>query len=552
MKNRKNHKGVFVLFSGILSVGMFAVYAVTLVFGQEIISQDKVASVDNSLVPSCGVAAGGSFTEKPETNLCLNGYVQDMKLETSLWRWKCVSETSSLNATSISCSAAYVPRSAAIDGECGTANGAYFFSAPSENLCVSGERTSFISNVDGSWTWSCRGLNEGLTANCMAKKKIEENQSYIMPDFLNEITGNLKGKIIAPQNYAVITDKKLIIEVAVENASLVEFYIKRTGLSQEIYLGKGFNVDNQTWRLEKDISNTIPNGSYSLIARISNQNGSIESDVVYFKINLLGTENSSEGSGDTYNKIAAETAVNAGREDVGNYEESQLAKDSDQDNLSDEEESRIGTDPFKPDTDNDGYLDGDEIKTGYDPLKFSSGNGSDKIIFQNPKEKGVMDEKYKVDSVELLESSENRAQSGSDAEKLLRLMGRAIPNAFVTLYVYSNDPIVVIIKTDANGNWLYDLDKDLEDGDHEAYIAITDNTGKITAKSEPLYFVKTAEAANVISNAQADERMKIISSESPIENSRGNFIAIAIAIAVVFVSVALALIGMVTYKHREQ
>ena len=48
---------------------------------------------------------------------------------------------------------------------------------------------------------------------------------------------------------------------------------------------------------------------------------------------------------------------------------SPVGKDSDNDGLTDTEESIYKTDPLNPDTDNDGYSDGVEIKSGYDPLK---------------------------------------------------------------------------------------------------------------------------------------------------------------------------------------
>jgi YD repeat-containing protein len=48
------------------------------------------------------------------------------------------------------------------------------------------------------------------------------------------------------------------------------------------------------------------------------------------------------------------------------------AIDSDGDGLTDEEERRIGTDPFNPDTDGDGYPDGLEVALGSNPLDASS------------------------------------------------------------------------------------------------------------------------------------------------------------------------------------
>jgi hypothetical protein len=56
---------------------------------------------------------------------------------------------------------------------------------------------------------------------------------------------------------------------------------------------------------------------------------------------------------------------------------------------------------------------------------------------------------------------------------------------------------MVMVKTDEKGNWSYELDKELPDGNHEVYVAITDNAGKIFAKSKPLPFIKSASAVTV-------------------------------------------------------
>jgi hypothetical protein len=77
---------------------------------------------------------------------------------------------------------------------------------------------------------------------------------------------------------------------------------------------------------------------------------------------------------------------------------------------------------------------------------------------------------------------------------LLEIRGKATPNSFVILYIYSK-PIVVVVKTDAGGNWTYLLDKPLANGQHEVYVASTNTTGKIVSKSEPFtFFIKEAQA----------------------------------------------------------
>ena len=184
------------------------------------------------------------------------------------------------------------------------------------------------------------------------------------------------------------------------------------------------------------------------------------------------------------------------------------------------------------------------IKNGFDPLKASQGKGtkSDKIMFQSPKDKGAVDASYKVDSVVALSSG--NPDVSSQPQKI-KLRGKGLPNSFVTIYIYSNDPIIVTMKTNANGDWEYVLDKNLEDGNHEAYVAVTDNTGKITAKSEPLFFVKTAQAIEM--TAPEETAGKVIpQNQSPMERSQNNFWVVSLIIIVFCVGVAILVIAVIS------
>jgi hypothetical protein len=93
---------------------------------------------------------------------------------------------------------------------------------------------------------------------------------------------------------------------------------------------------------------------------------------------------------------------------------------------------------------------------------------------------------------------ENRVDTTGtfDPKKWNVLSGHAAPNTTVLLYVYSYVPMVLTTTTDENGNYTYDLADNVVDGEHTAYVAVTDDTGKIMKKSEPLaLFVKGAIAA---------------------------------------------------------
>ncbi len=64
----------------------------------------------------------------------------------------------------------------------------------------------------------------------------------------------------------------------------------------------------------------------------------------------------------------------------------------------------------------------------------------------------------------------------------LTLSGKATPNTIVSIYIYS-DPIVVTTKTDENGDWVYEMQKPLEEGKHVAYALV---------KSEKSGFIRSS------------------------------------------------------------
>lgn len=213
--------------------------------------------------------------------------------------------------------------------------------------------------------------------------------------------------------------------------------------------------------------------------------------------------------------------------------------DPDNDGLDNNEEYRFGTDPKDPDSDHDGRVDAGEIQDGRNPLAAPTEWESDKMTFENPKDSGeTKKEIYQVVNVEMVPMEE--------ATTALKISGKALPDTYITVYIYS-DPIVMTVKTDSEGNWSLVLDKPLEEGRHEVYVAVTDAEGKITAKSEPLAFVQTAQAATIIPAAVSKDK-----AASPTKARLAESYFIFTIAGIFGLLLALAALGMIKGRQNKQ
>ncbi len=211
-----------------------------------------------------------------------------------------------------------------------------------------------------------------------------------------------------------------------------------------------------------------------------------------------------------------------------------LVKDSDGDELSDMEEISLNTDPFNPDSDGDGFLDGQEVESGYDPLKAGP---SDKKIYGDPRKfKPKGEDVYKVERVEPIKLAAG--------EPGLKIEGKGLPDSFVTVYVFSS-AIVMTTRTDGSGNWSLSLDKTLSDGYHEVYVAVTNNQGEITSRSDPLVFLKSGEkvAAIVLGAFPTEETI------FPAKAVEKRFLLLIVGIIAFGIGIALTSIGFLTRKR---
>lgn len=213
----------------------------------------------------------------------------------------------------------------------------------------------------------------------------------------------------------------------------------------------------------------------------------------------------------------------------------EASQDSDLDGIADYDEVALyKTDPFAADSDNDGFTDGAEILNGYDPTDPSAETF---VVFESPKESGIVREDIlEVNSVITAVENEDNTHTAPEAI----ISGKALPNSFVTLYIFST-PTIVTIKTDADGSWNYRFDKELEDGEHQVYVGVTDNAGKIVAKSTPFTFIKTAEAFGPANTSEKTVTPVIVQKESFLSVY---MVYLVLSISVVAIGLVLILLGL--------
>lgn len=215
----------------------------------------------------------------------------------------------------------------------------------------------------------------------------------------------------------------------------------------------------------------------------------------------------------------------------------EVRMDSDRDGVSDYDEKHIyETNPESADTDGDGYSDRAEITTGFDP-KDPSLQGA--ITYENPKDSGeVKKDILTVAAIAVIEAEKIKTENDENVARKVSFKGKGLPNSFVTIYIFSV-PTVITVKTDDEGNWEYVLDKELDNGNHEMYVAMTDNAGKILAKSTAIPFVKEANAITVDQNFL-----------TPISNGKSpsllwsEYMYAAVTVVLSIIGITFAIIGM--------
>ncbi len=229
-----------------------------------------------------------------------------------------------------------------------------------------------------------------------------------------------------------------------------------------------------------------------------------------------------------------------------------LYDDTDNDGISNYDERHVyNTDPLNAFTSDSSLTDGERILLGLD----AHSKGTVYVPVESPQVAGtVVENVFEVHAinVELLPIAGDAQASDAPAtadvpvfKEIVTFSGRALPNSFVTLYVFST-PVVVTVKADASGAWSYTLDSELEDGNHELYVATVDAGGRILAKSPAVPFVKRAEAAE-FTPLLIPETPDV----TPLSLLRDNLTLVGIVAFAVFALIALIILGVLRSGPKE-
>jgi hypothetical protein len=225
--------------------------------------------------------------------------------------------------------------------------------------------------------------------------------------------------------------------------------------------------------------------------------------------------------------------------------EGKVSKDSDGDGITDiDERVLFNTDPLRADTDGDGFTDGAEIIRGFNPLDAASEAA---IVYKSPKETiGIVAN----NNLQVTEVTPEITLSGITEEApsiQARVKGKALPNSFVTLYIFST-PTIVTVRTEADGSFEYTFSKELEDGEHQVFVALTDNTGDIVAQSAPFTFIKQAEAFTAV-----DAEAVISDTQSTELNSSGaSSFQTVLSMSVLALGILLIMLGVGLRSNRPE
>ncbi|MFZ6036123.1 MAG: Ig-like domain-containing protein [Patescibacteria group bacterium] len=349
--------------------------------------------------------------------------------------------------------------------------------------------------------------------------------------------------LIQPGNGATISATALIRAEVSGEVSGVTMYYRSVDSPVEYRIGSATvsSTNDHIWARSWDTEN-VPDGGYFVYARAVNAAGQ------YGMSGVIGVSvaNTSELV------IGPDGSVSIPPSPpVENFTE----PDADGDGTTDEEELLLGTAVHSPDTNADGTSDVAEL---FGTTSSSAAQSLARLValgrltqqqadairmrleanvWEQPTTKGTL-----MPDLFTIARIENKTIGSHNA---IVISGTGPANTYLTLYIYSN-PIVVTTKTDAQGNFVYTLDSGLDDGKHEVYVTVTDDTGKIEEKSAPFaFFIRQAQAVSEDEYLRGD-----VNVSQTQDRSINNYLRM-VAIIVLSLTAALAIGWLMKQRNKH-
>ncbi|OIP24779.1 hypothetical protein AUK11_02385 [bacterium CG2_30_37_16] len=120
----------------------------------------------------------------------------------------------------------------------------------------------------------------------------------------------------------------------------------------------------------------------------------------------------------------------------------------------------------------------------------------------------------------------------NNKKEYISFSGKTDPNVIVVLYIFS-DPTIVEVRTDKEGNWRYDLDKKkVAPGNHQVYVAVKDEDGKLVKRSNPVDFIVGSGEAIAASGNEKASTNAVQKSNSMLYYGIGVFALITLIVSI--------------------
>ncbi len=437
------------------------------------------------------------------------------------------------------------------------------------NTQTSGVAQTFTAgctvNTTGAGYGTCKRTVDTLTIPngnySISARVVYSDGANILSNSILVSVNNIVKPAFSFSPLPIYVSGKVTIGGEITDANAIEFlYVPATG-AKPVHIGNGIFAGGftiQKWIYEWDTL-TIPNGSYKVIANVKNYFNNGEAyDAGEMTINIYnagstlvpqvtgvvsGTQGTTSTSGSTTTGTTpAPVITTPPAQEPTEQTNTVLGKFMDQVRTTTQNTTTQNNGASAPVVQQiqeisiglqGGERDAADAMRKLSALQKELWKGADpaspavqaKTQYQSPKQYGttmnasvmrVLDVSLSTTTMDTVVSIATTTVKGEQVivkekkkiiKEKLKLVGKALPNMYVTIYVYSEIPTIAVVKSDRNGNWVYELDNKLADGQHEAYVTINDNTGRVIAKSDRFAFVKTAQAVTTenagLDNAQA-------------------------------------------------